>query len=159
MPRSKTQFDFATPVTASIPRFVPATGLPHIDPARLGRVAKIDIEVGTFAGSGGCGQTVTADVRKGVVRALRATPCASTQKLPRDPAIAKLLVAARRQLGLPAQPATFEPMPVAAFQQRAVALTVKTITCTQVCIFGICIVCCTQPSGDVICGRELILHT
>ena len=159
MPRSKAQFTFGVPVTASLPPFALSTALAHIDPSRVARLAKVAIEVGTFGGTGGCGQTVTAEVRKGVVRALRTTPCTSMRKMPSDPSIAKLAAAARRQLGLRAKPPVFKPMPFAAFQQHANEITVTTITCTQYCIWGWCFVCCTQPSGDVICGRELILHT
>ena len=58
--RSNAKFDFPVPVSVSVPRFVLSTTFPHIDPERVARQAKVDIEVGKFE-SGGCGQIANDD--------------------------------------------------------------------------------------------------
>jgi hypothetical protein len=155
--RNSVEFKHAVPVVVRRPRFKVSSAIAEIDPVKLARKARIEIEVGTFAGNG-CGSTVTAVVKKGRVVQLKVSPCAGDSPLRVDRALRSLVIAARKKLGLRGTPPKFHAMSFTAFQSRAADITVTTITCTQYCFWGHCFVCCTQPDGNVICGDRLILH-
>jgi hypothetical protein len=146
------------PVSVSRPRFKLSSAIAEIDPVKLSRKAHIEIEVGTFEGDG-CGNTVSAVVRKGRVVQLKVSPCAQDSPVRVDPALKALVIAARKKLGLTGTAPRFRPLPFAAFQRNVADITVTTITCTQICIWGHCIVCCTLPQGGFYCGDKLIIHT
>jgi hypothetical protein len=76
-----------------------------------------------------------------------------------DAALKGLVAATRKKLGEKGKPPKFRPMNFAAFQQSAGDITVTTITCVQICIWGHCFVCCTTPFGDILCGGGIIIHT
>ena len=157
-PRMTAVFKHSVPVEVRRPRFKLSTAIAEIDPARLSRKARVEIEVGRFGGDG-CGQVVTAIVKKGTVAQLRVEPCKEVQAMRNDPALRSLVTAARRQIGVGATPGKWRPIPFAAFQSSAAALIIQTITCIQICIYGHCIVCCTLPQGGFFCGRRIIIHT
>jgi len=157
--RSKAEFKFPVLVKVSKPRFKVSTAFRHIDPRRLANKAQVEVEVGSFEGDG-CGSTVSAVVRKGNVVRLKVTPCAETRGVRGDPSLKSLLMAARRRLGGPATPPKFKPMSFARFQDTGDGdITIKTITCIQICIYGHCIVCCSLPGGGFFCGSRIIIHT
>jgi hypothetical protein len=159
-PRSKAEFQFNLPVKVSRARFRLHSAFRHIDPRRLANKAQVEIEVGTFEGDGGCGRTVAAIVRNGTVIRLKVTPCAETRAVKTDSSLRSLMAAARRQLGGTTRPPKFKPMSFARFQDTGGDITIKTITCIQICIFGHCIVCCTTPDGSqIFCGSRVIIHT
>lgn len=154
---SKVQFNTAVPVTATRPRFVLSTAFVDIDAARISARANVEVEVGKFEGEG-CGRTVTAVVQKGKVKQLKVSPCADTIPMANDPKLKALMRLALRRLGEPT-PTKFKQIAFAAFQQQAGPITVKTITCVQICIFGHCFVCCTLPQGGFFCGSRIVIHT
>ena len=89
---------------------------------------------------------------------LKVSPCAEVIPIPMDASLKGLVAAARKKIGH-GKPAKFRPMDFATFQQSAGDITVTTITCVQICIWGHCFVCCTTPFGDILCGGGLIIHT
>jgi hypothetical protein len=115
-------------------------------------------EVGTFDGDG-CGRAVSAVVKKGKVMRLKVSPCAEVIPIPVDASLKGLLAATRKKLGEKGKAPKFRPMNFAAFQQSADDITVTTITCVQICIWGHCFVCCTTPFGDIVCGGGITIHT
>jgi hypothetical protein len=145
-------------VRVSKSRFKLSSSFKSIDPRRLANKAHVEIEVGTFEGKG-CGNTLSAVVRKGMVVRLTMTPCAETQAVRGDPSLTSLFLAARRRLGGTGRPPKFKPMSFARFQDTDGGITVKSITCIQICIFGHCIVCCTTPDGSqVFCGSRVVVQ-
>lgn len=156
--RNSAEFKHAVPVVVRRPRFKVSTAIAEIDPVKLSRKAHIEIEVGTYEGDGGCGNTVSAVVKKGRVVQLKVSPCAADSPLRVDRALRSLVIAGRKKLGLRGTPPKFRALPFAAFQRNVADITVTTITCTQYCFWGHCFVCCTQPDGNVVCGDRLILH-
>jgi hypothetical protein len=154
--RNSAELKHTVPVSVSRPRFKVSSSIAEIDPVKLSRKANVEIEVGTFAGNG-CGSTVSAVVRKGKVVQLKVSPCAEDSPLRVDPALKSLVIAARKKLGLRGTPPKFRAMSFAAFQSNVADITVTTITCTQICIWGHCIVCCTLPQGGFYCGDRIII--
>lgn len=155
--RNSAELKHTVPVTVSRPRFKVSSAIAEIDAAKLSRKARVELEVGTFAGDG-CGSAVSAVIQKGKVVRLKVTPCAADSPLRVDPALKSLVIAARKKLGLRGTAPKFHPMPFAAFQRNVADITVTTITCTQFCIFGRCFVCCSLPDGGYYCGDRLIIH-
>ena len=158
---SAAEFKHTVPIEANRLRFKLSAAFANIDAEKISRKASVEVEVGTFEG-GGCGQVVTAVVKKGEVVRLKVSPCDAVAPVTVDPSLKNLISAARKKLGENGTSRKFRPMSFAAFQQGAHAFTVKSITCVQICIWGHCIVCCTlppgSPLGDVICGTSITIH-
>ena len=154
---SSTEFKYMMPIKASRLRFKLSVAFANIDAAKISSKASVEVEVGTFEGDG-CGRVVTAVVKKGEVIRLKVSPCAAVAPVTVDPSLKNLMIAARKKLGEKGTSSKFRPMNFAAFQQGAHDFTVKTITCIQICIWGHCIVCCTTPYGDFICGTSITIH-
>jgi hypothetical protein len=146
------------PIEASRLRFKLSTAFANIDSKKISSKANVEVEVGTFEGDG-CGRVVTAVVKKGQVVRLNVSPCSAVTPVTVDPTLKGLVIAARKKLGEKGASAKFRPMNFAAFQEGADDITVKTITCVQICIWGHCIVCCTTPYGDILCGAGITIHT
>jgi hypothetical protein len=159
MPRSHSsiEFKYAAPIKATRARFKLSAAFANIDANKISSKASVEIEVGTFEGDG-CGRDVTAVVKKGEVVQLKVSPCAAVTPVTVDPSLKSLVIAARKKLGATGSSSKFRPMQFAAFQRNAHELTIKTITCIQICIWGHCIVCCTTPFGDLICGTSITIH-
>jgi hypothetical protein len=68
---------------------------------------------------------------------LKVSPCAEVIPIPVDASLKGLLAATRKKLGEKGKAPKFRPMNFAAFQQSADDITVTTITCVQICIWGI----------------------
>jgi hypothetical protein len=98
-------------------------------------------------------------VQKGKVVRLKVSPCAEVIPIPVDASLKGLVAAAHKKLGQESKPTKFRPMNFATFHQSADDITVTTITCVQICIWGHCFVCCTTPFGYILCGGGLIIHT
>jgi hypothetical protein len=130
----------------------------NIDVEKISSKADVEIEVGTFAGDG-CGRVVSAVVKKGKVVRLEVSPCAEVTPIPVDASLKGLVAAARKKLGEKGKPRKFRSMTFAAFHQSADDITVTTITCVQICVWGHCFVCCTTPFGDILCGGGITIHT
>jgi hypothetical protein len=154
---SSAEFKYTMPIKASRLRFKLSAAFANIDAKRLSSKASIKVEVGIFEG-GGCGRAVTAVVKKGEVVRLEVSPCAAASPVAVDPSLKDLMIAARKKLGLKGRPPKFRPMSFAAFQQSADDITVKTITCIQICIWSHCIVCCTTPFGYLLCGSTVTVN-
>jgi hypothetical protein len=155
---TKAEFKYTVPVKVSRPRFKLSTAFANIDVEKISSKASVEIEVGVFEGDG-CGRVVSAVVKKGKVVSLKVSPCAEVIPIPVDAALKGLVAATRKKLGEKGKPPKFRPMNFAAFQQSAGDITVTTITCVQICIWGHCFVCCTTPFGDILCGGGIIIHT
>jgi hypothetical protein len=156
--QAKAEFKHMVPIKVSRPRFKLSTAFANVDVERISSKANVEIEVGTFEGDG-CGRAVTAVVKKGNVVRLKVLPCAEVTPIPVDAALKGLLAAARKKLGEKGKPPKFRSMNFAAFQRNADDITVTTITCVQICIWGHCFVCCTTPFGDILCGGGITIHT
>ena len=154
---AKAEFKHTVPIKVSRPQFKLSTAFANVDVKRISSKANVEIEVGTFEGDG-CGRAVSAVVKKGKVVRLKVSPCAEVIPIPMDASLKGLVAAARKKLGH-GKPAKFRSMDFAAFQQNAGDITVETITCVQICIWGHCFVCCTTPFGDILCGGGIIIHT
>jgi hypothetical protein len=155
---AKAEFKHTVPIKVSRPRFKLSTAFANIDAEKISSKANVEIDVGTFEGDG-CGRVVSAVVKKGEVVRLKVSPCAEVTPIPVDPSLKGLVAAARKKLGEKGTPPKFRSMNFAAFQQSADDITVKTITCVQICIYGHCIVCCSLPEGGFFCGSRVIIHT
>jgi hypothetical protein len=155
---TKAEFKYTVPIKVSRPRFKLSTAFANVDVDKISSKASVEIEVGTFEGDG-CGRVVSAVVKKGKVVHLKVSPCTEVTPIPVDASLKGLVTAARKKLGEKGKPSKFRPMSFAAFQQSADDITVTTITCVQICIWGHCFVCCTTPFGDILCGGGLIIHT
>ena len=157
--RTRTEFKFSVPVKVCKTRFKLSSSFKNIDPRRLANKKQVEIEVGTFE-SDGCGNTVTAVVRKGTVVRLTVAPCAETRAVRGDSSLKSLFLEARRRLGGTGRPPKFKPMSFAQLQDTDGGITIKTITCFQICIFGHCFVCCTTPDGSqLMCGARVVVKT
>ena len=154
---TKAEFKYTVPIKVSRPRFKLSTAFANVDAEKISSKANIEIEVGAFEGDG-CGRSVSAVVKKGKVVRLKVSPCAEVIPIPVDASLKGLVAAARKKIGH-GKPAKFRSMDFATFQQSAGDITVTTITCVQICIWGHCFVCCTTPFGDILCGGGLIIHT
>jgi len=154
---SSTEFKYAVPIKATRARFKLSSAFANIDADKVSSKASVEIEVGTFEGDG-CGREVSAVVKKGEVVRLKVSPCAEVTPVTVDPSLKSLVIAARKKLAGKGASSKFRPMKFGAFQRNAHELTIKTITCIQICIWGHCIVCCTTPFGDLICGTSITIH-
>jgi hypothetical protein len=155
---AKAEFKYAVPIKVSRPRFKLSTAFANVDVEKISSKANVEIEVGTFEGDG-CGRAVSAVVKKGKVVRLNVSHCAEVTPIPVDRSLKALVVAARKKLGEKGAPTKFRSMSFATFQQSAGDITVTTITCVQICIWGHCFVCCTTPYGDILCGGGITIHT
>ena len=157
--RSTAEFRFPVPVKVTRARFKLSPAFRHIDPRRVASRAKVEIEIGSFEGQG-CGSTVTAIVKKGMVVRLDVTPCAETRSVPRDRSLKTLLAAARQRLGGSTRPRKFKAVPFAKLQEEGDGgITISGITCIQICIYGHCIVCCSLVAGGFWCGKRVIIES
>ena len=95
-----------------------------------------------------------------MVTGLTAEPCTDDRPERASPELARLLNAARRRAAPPGRPPRF-PMPVAAFLHAARAVTIRTITCMEICVLWTCIYCCNRPDNpkEWICGRKITIDT
>lgn len=155
--RPPVRFDQRCRVEVRPAEFVPFESVAHLDAARLQKAARARIEVGYFE-TDCCRQVVHATVRRGVVTELALAPCRGKTREPGSKDLARLLKAAQRRVApRPGRP--FRPMPVARFLGQAAAITVKTIVCVQICIFGFCFVCCTThiQGSPVVCGKDIVI--
>jgi hypothetical protein len=155
---AKAEIKYAVPIKVSRPRFKLSTAFANVDIEKICSKASVEIDVGSYEGDG-CGRTVSAVVKKGKVMRLKVSPCAETVPIPVDASLKGLVAIARKKLGEKGKPSKFRSMNFAAFQQNATDITVTTITCVQICIWGHCFVCCTTPFGDILCGGGIIIHT
>ena len=139
--------------------FEPLASVRHLDAAKLARTARAEIELGHFHTSC-CGKLVRAVIRKGMVTSLTVEPCSEEKAGPPDPELARVVETACRRVAPPGDAVKF-PMPVADFLDDVAALTIKTITCVQICIWGFCFVCCTThiPGTPVWCGKEIVIKS
>jgi hypothetical protein len=155
---AKAEFKYTVPIKVSRPRFKLSTAFANVDVEKISSKANVEIEVGTYAGDG-CGRSVSAVVKKGKVVRLEVSPCGEVTPIPVDASLKGLVAAARKKLGEKGKPRKFRPMTFEAFHQSAGDITVETITCVQICVWGHCIVCCTTPFGTILCGGGIIIHT
>ena len=130
--------------------------LRNLDVQKLARAKRAEIEVG-FIKTSCCHHVVRAIIRNGTVTEVRIDP-GSSKKFPPLPAdVKRILEVARKKLAAKRQQAGRFPMPVKKFFAKMLGDTgVTVITCCRICLWGVCIDCCQQPTGDWICGRLTI---
>jgi hypothetical protein len=156
---SKTSsFSFKQPVQVSVELlpFHPLPSLKYLDGEALSRAAKAKIEVGSFQ-TDCCARHVRAVIEGGKVIGLEVDPCPDSKPAPPD--LVPVLRAALKKLR-PKAPGKWKPIPVAAFLAQPQEISVGTITCIQICVWGHCIVCCTTQIPDIPfwCGARVIIQ-
>ena len=150
---------FTHPVKIEIRQAVitPLKSVAHLDIGKLERAARAEVELGYIEG-GCCRQMVRAIVRKGMVTDLKVERCPESTSRRASPELVKLLkVAQRRAKAAVGRRGSALPTPVAAFLGN-LALSVKGLSCFEICLFGWCIACCTRTDidADWFCGRLTI---
>jgi hypothetical protein len=130
--------------------------LRNLDVQKLAGARRAEIELG-FVKTSCCQQVVRAIIREGTVTEVCIDPCSSKKSPPLPPDAERILEVTRKKLAAKRQQSGRFPMPVNKFFAEALADTgVTVITCYRICLWGVCIDCCQQPSGDWICGRLTI---
>ena len=150
---------FTHPVKVEIRQAVitPLKSVAQLDISKLERVARAEFELGYIDG-GCCRQLVRAIVRKGMVTDLAVERCPETLSRKAGPELVKLLKVAQRRAKAAARgKESTLPTPVATFLAN-VALSVKGLSCFEICLFGWCIACCTRTDivSDWFCGKLTI---
>ena len=135
----------------------PLEAVKHLDIAKLEKTARAEIEIG-FVEGGCCRQLVRAIVRRGKVTGLAVEPCSDTELRKAGTDLRRVLEIARQRAKAAAKGRgpTF-PTPVKSFFSE-LAISVKGLTCFEICIFGWCVACCTRTDidADWFCGRLTI---
>lgn len=138
------------------PKFERSASLAYVDPAKLTRATRAELEVGHFE-TDGCRQAVLAVVRKGMVTGLRVEGCTGHKPIRLTPELQRMLSSAQRRIRR-RRNRPFRPMPLAEFLgKRSVAELVIEEGCQEFCIitiFGhdICLICCKTVGGPWYCG-------
>jgi hypothetical protein len=161
-PRPRTTFEHTIQVEAQPTEFFLLASVPYQDVGKLARAAHAEIELGYFKtnSSNSCRQFVRAKIQEGMVTDLLVEPCSDEETEPASEELVRLLDTARRRLTPSDSRDPQFPIPVAEFMSDAAALTIRTITCMEICILGSCFVCCSDPSGtEWFCGDRVIVHT
>ena len=161
-PRPRTTFEHTIQVEAQPTEFFLLASVPYQDVGKLARATHAEIELGYFKTniSNSCRQFVRAIIQEGMVTDLLVEPCSDDETEPASEELVRLLDTARRRLTPSDSREPRFPIPVAEFMSDAAALTIRTITCMEICILGSCFVCCSDPSGtEWFCGDRVIVHT
>lgn len=134
----------------------PFEAVTYLDISKLRKSARTQVELGYIEGSC-CSQLVRAVVRKGMVTDIAIEHCPDAARKKPAPDLVKLLNVARRKAKAARGPTVSFPMPVETFFAN-VALSIKSLVCYQICLFGYCLTCCTRTdiSADWYCGRLTI---
>jgi len=143
-------FKYPALVEVRRPKFEPFASLPQLDLEKLASAELAKIELG-YVKTECCQQLVKAIVRKGMVTEVQVQPCNEPGGTKPSPEMRKLVAAAlkRAARGNP-RPPKF-PMTFPAMLESLLSIT--TISCVQICLFGWCISCCQITSGDVSSGN------
>jgi hypothetical protein len=146
-------FKYPAQVEVRRPKFEPFASLRQLDLEKLASAEIAKVELG-YLKTECCQQLVRAIVRKGMVTEIQVQPCDEPGRIKPSPEMMKLVAAAlkRAAKGSP-RPPKF-PMTFPAMLESLISVT--TITCIQICVFGWCIACCIGPTGNVFCGRVTI---
>jgi hypothetical protein len=156
--RALVTFNHPVKITVRRPEFELLASVKQLDIGKLARAAHAEIELG-YVRTDCCRQFVRAVIRRGMVTRLVVEPCSDGKSVKVSPELARLLKAAsRRVAGRPGKRPPKFPMPVATFMSSARFISVDTITCVQICIFGFCIQCCELlgSPGEWACGRVIV---
>jgi len=151
------RFNQSVPIEVTPAPFVMLESVRHLDLKALAGSKRSEVEIGYF--DTGCHQLVRAVIEDGIVTAVNVDPCPEEGLEEATPELESLLKSAFRRARKSQKP--FKPQPVEPFMARLrQQITIDTITCVQICIFGFCFVCCTTINPDkVFCGRRVIIHT
>jgi len=138
------------------PTFTRLASVAQLDRAKLARAARLSIEIGHLS-TGQCRQVVRATVRRGMVTDYVVEPCKTpmARRAPRE--VVQLVRKAQRAAVRRAGRRPPRPVPVNRFLAQASRIVIETITCFRICIFGICIYCCTRPWNGLVCGSEVVV--
>jgi hypothetical protein len=161
MARSSVSFSFPAKVTARRAEVELAPSLAHLDVDSLARAARAEFDVG-YVQTGDCAccrRRVTAVVRRGMVTDLRVEGCSDGEGVKPTPDLVRAMRLAQQRVAKRGPRDPKLPVPVATFVAQAAPLTIKTLVCIQICVFGHCFTCCTRtdiPNGPTFCGRVTI---
>ena len=155
--RQPLEFKHSLPVKVEPAPFVMMDSVRHLDLQTLERQRHEEIEIGYF--DTGCHQLVRAVIEDGTVTALKIDPCSEEEMEPAPTEMQALLTTAFRRARGRTRP--WQPVPLRRFMaslQRS--LTIDSITCVRICIWGFCFVCCTtiNPDTPFWCGKRVIIH-
>jgi hypothetical protein len=154
---------FNQPVMVQVhePAFTLARSLRFLDIAVLAKAARAEVEIGEIDG-GCCHHKVRVTIRKGMVVKLHADPCKKEGQARLPPDLAKVVKESVRRVRAKRGRARSLPVPVSTFFASSAAarlITVETLRCIRLCIFGICVTCCWRedlPDAEPVCGRVTI---
>jgi len=152
-------FTQALPIEVTPAPFVQLESIRHLDLRALSKENHVEIEVGYF--DTGCRQMVHAVVEEGIVTEVKVEPCPEAKMEPAPPEMRAMLQKAFQRVRSRSRRG-FQPMPVNRFfasQGGTSNLTIDSITCVRICIWGFCFVCCTTVDPDVPfwCGDRIII--
>jgi hypothetical protein len=125
----------------------------NLDVQKLARAKRAEIELG-FVKTSCCQHVVRAIIRNGTVTEVRIDPRSSKKSPALPPGVERILEVTRKKLAAKRQQGGRFPMPVKKFFADLSGQTgVTVITCYRICLWGVCIDCCQQPTGNWVCGR------
>lgn len=158
-PQPHATFEHTAQIEVQRAEFFLLASVPYLDLGKLAQSARAEVELGYFE-TDSCHHFVRARVREGKVTDLVAEPCSDDKPEPASAELVRLLDAARRHVTSPDHKPFQPPIPVAEFMPQAARITIQTITCVKICIFGFCFVCCSNPAGTTwFCGDRVIVHS
>jgi len=143
------------------PRLTLSGALRFLDLEALSRIGRTEVAIGEIDG-GCCQHTVYAAARRGMVVDVYPEPCPREDRVKLSKQDAQLITAAIQRSRAKRRAGRKLPLPVRTFfGSAAVAqqVTVQTLTCVRICIFGACITCCRRTdiaNGDLMCGHVTI---
>jgi hypothetical protein len=132
--------------------------LHYLDVDAVTRAARTEIPLG-FIKTCCCGaQLLRAEIRKGMVTAIRIDEPAKKERTPISRDFAKMLRELRRNIQKRNRPAQKFPIPVSEFLNKSIAydIIVQTLQCVRICFWSWCITCCWRtdiPDAEAICGH------
>ncbi len=154
-PRTLLTFNHPTKVMVRESKFALLDSVRHLDLQSLETAARAEVELAEVK-TECCHHLVRAVIRKGMVTGLQVEPISKEAQTPMTPELRKLVDTARRKLRARNPKGPKFPLPVGRFFAADMAdISVTTITCIQICVFGWCIACCFN--GDIaFCGKVTI---
>jgi hypothetical protein len=149
-------FKHSAMVEVRRPKFKAFASLHQLDLPKLARADLTTIELG-YLETECCQQLVKAIIRKGMVSEIQVETCPPQERFKPSPELKKLFDAALKRVAKAKPRPPKLPLSITAMMENLGGNGgITVITCVQICLFGWCISCCQQPSGDVICGRLTI---
>jgi hypothetical protein len=156
MAADSAKFKFEFEVEARKLPFQPSSMLTYLDLAALAKMPSAKVDLGSFK-TNCCDRHVYAVIENGKVVRLDSDPCSESNNV--TPELGAVLELAFKKMKMDL-PGKWKPLPVAKFFAAPQEISVGTITCIQICVWGHCIVCCTTqiPDTPFWCGDRVIIQ-